>query len=57
VTSKGEIVGLGPGTDRPRLNTGIDLAHQRLSPTEGFVLSRVDGRTSYDELCMVSTRS
>ena len=55
VTSKGEIVGLGPGTDRPRLNTGIDLAHQRLSPTEGFVLSRVDGRTSYDELCMVST--
>jgi len=25
-----------------------------LSPTEGFVLSRVDGRMSYDEICLVS---
>jgi DnaJ domain. len=54
VTSKNEIAGLGPSTDRPRLNTTIDLTKQKLSPTEGFVLSRVDGRSSYDEICMVS---
>jgi hypothetical protein len=30
------------------------LANQKLSPTEGFILSRVDGRMSYDEICMVS---
>ena len=52
--SKDEIAGLGSRTDRPRLNTTIDLAHQKLSPTEGFVLSRVDGRMSYDEICMMS---
>ena len=52
--SKDEIAGLGPRTDRPRLNTTIDLARQKLSPTEGFVLSRVDGRMSYDEICMMS---
>jgi len=54
VTSQNEIAGLGPRTDRPRLNTAINLAQQKLSPTEGFVLSRVDGRISYDEICMVS---
>jgi hypothetical protein len=54
VTSRDEIAGLGPRTERPRLNTAIDLAQQKLSPTEGFVLSRVDGRISYDEICMVS---
>ena len=54
MTSKDEIVGLGLRTDRPHLNTSIDLAHQKLSPKEGFVLSRVDGRSSYDEICMVS---
>jgi len=54
VTSKDEIAGLGPRTDRPRPNTTVDLAHQKLSPTEGFILSRVDGRSSYDEICMVS---
>ena len=51
---KDEIAGLGPRTDRPRLNTTIDLTRQKLSPTEGFVLSRVDGRSSYDEICMMS---
>ena len=53
-TSQDELAGLGPRTDRPRINTAIDLAQQKLSPTEGFVLSRVDGRISYDEICMVS---
>jgi len=50
-----EISGLGPGTDRPRLNPAIDLARIKLTPTEGFVLSRIDGRASYDEICRVSS--
>lgn len=54
MTSHDEIPGLGPRTGRPRPNTAIDLANQKLSPTEGFILSRVDGRMSYDEICMVS---
>ena len=54
LTSQNEIAGLGPKTDRPRLNTAIDLTKHKLTPTEGFVLSRVDGRSSYDEICMVS---
>jgi hypothetical protein len=54
VASKDEIVGLGLTTDRPHFNTTIDLSQQKLSPTEGFVLSRVDGRMSYDEICMMS---
>ena len=45
-----EIAGLGPSKDRPRLNTAIDLTKQKLSLKEGFVLSRVDGRSSYDEI-------
>ena len=49
-----EIAGLGPSKDRPRLNTAIDLTKQKLSLKEGFVLSRVDGRSSYDEICFVS---
>ena len=54
MTSHDEIPGLGPRTGRPRPNTAIDWANQKLTPTEGFVLSRVDGRMSYDEICMVS---
>ena len=54
MTLKDEIAGLGPRTDRPHLNTTIDLAHHKLSPTEGFILSRVDGRMSYDQICMLS---
>ena len=55
IGSPEEIAGLGPKTDRPRLNTAIDLAKHKLSPTEGFVLSRVDGRSSYDEICLMSS--
>jgi len=49
-----EIPGLGPRTERPRINTAADLSHQNLSPTEGFVLSRVDGQTSYEDICKVT---
>jgi len=54
VAAPDEIAGLGHRTGRPRPNTAIDWANQKLTPTEGFVLSRVDGRMSYDEICMVS---
>ena len=50
-----QIAGLGSKTDRPRLNTSADLSRLRLSPTEGFVLSRIDGRASYDEICRMSS--
>jgi hypothetical protein len=54
LAAQDEIAGLGPRTGRPRPNTAIDWANQKLTPTEGFVLSRVDGRMSYDEICLVS---
>ncbi len=50
-----DIEGLGLRTDRPKLNTAVDLGRFKLSPTEGFVLSRVDGRASYDEICRISS--
>jgi hypothetical protein len=43
--------GLGPKSERPRLNPTVNLGDVRLTPTEAFVLSRVDGRTSYEEIC------
>ena len=49
-----EIDGLGPRTDRPRLNTTMDLSRLKLTPTEGFVLSRVDGRATYEDICRMS---
>ena len=49
-----EFEGLGPRTDRPKLNTTLDLSRLKLTPTEGFVLSRVDGRATYDEICRMS---
>jgi hypothetical protein len=54
LAAQDEIPGLGARTDRPRLNTAADLGQQKLSPTEGFVLSRVDGQSSYDDICKVS---
>ena len=49
-----ELPGLGLKTDRPRLNTAVDLSRLKLTPTEGFILSRVDGFASYDEICRMS---
>jgi hypothetical protein len=36
------------------LNPGADLTAFRLTPVEGFVLSRVDGTLSYEEICLIS---
>jgi hypothetical protein len=49
-----QIYGLGSRQDRPRLNPGADLTAHRLNPVEGFVLSRVDGTLSYEEICLIS---
>jgi hypothetical protein len=49
-----QIPGLGPRTDRPRLNPGADLTAHRLTPVDGFVLSRVDGTISYEEICLIT---
>ena len=45
------IPGLGSKGVKPNLNTNADLRNAKLSPTEGFVLSRVDGNTSYADIC------
>jgi DnaJ-domain-containing protein 1 len=55
VAAADDIPGLGPRSDRPRFNPAADLTRLSLSPTEGFVLSRIDGRASYDEICRIST--
>jgi hypothetical protein len=55
VAPSDDIPGLGPKTDRPRLNTAADITRLKLTPTEGFVLSRIDGRLTYDEICRMST--
>jgi hypothetical protein len=49
-----QLYGLGSRDDKPRLNPGADLSSHRLTPVEGFVLSRVDGSLSYEEICLVS---
>jgi hypothetical protein len=47
-----EIEGLGAASQVPR-TSNADLAQLKLSPEEGFVLSRVDGRTSLEHICML----
>lgn len=49
-----EIPGLGFSNGRPVPNPRPDLAGQHLSPTEAFVMSRVDGQTSYADLCLLT---
>jgi DnaJ-domain-containing protein 1 len=55
VPASDEISGLGVKTDRPRLNPTLDLSSLKLTTTEAFVLSRIDGRASYDEVCRMSS--
>jgi hypothetical protein len=53
MTFEDRLPGLGPKGDRPRLNSRADLTTFTLTPTEGFVLSRVDGTMSYEQICRV----
>jgi DnaJ-domain-containing protein 1 len=55
VPASEELSGLGPKGDKPRLNPGLDFKQLKLTPTEGFILSRIDGRASYDEVCRMSS--
>lgn len=50
-----QIPGLGAKSERPLLNAAADLSQVQLTPTEGFVLSRIDGRATYDEICRMSS--
>jgi len=50
-----ELSGLGPKGDKPRLNPSLDFKQLKLTPTEGFILSRIDGRATYDEVCRISS--
>jgi hypothetical protein len=50
-----ELPGLGGKGDKPRLNSSLDLSHLKLTPTEGFILSRIDGYASYEEVCRMSS--
>jgi hypothetical protein len=49
-----DISDVGKKGDRPTLNTAANLTEVRLTPVEGFVLSRVDGLTSYADICHMS---
>lgn len=49
-----EVPGLGLGSDKPRPNPRANLTVLRLSPTEAFIFSRVDGHTSWADLCAMS---
>jgi hypothetical protein len=49
-----EITGLGLASGKPRPNTNVDLSSLALSPTQGFVLSRVDGQASYADICRLT---
>lgn len=54
MTTIDELEGLGPKTTKPLLNSKADFRTIKLSPTEGFVMSRVDGHSSYADLCNVT---
>lgn len=45
---------LGPRDCRPVPNGTASLSSARLSPVEGFVLSRVDGKTTYQDICQLT---
>lgn len=49
-----EIAGLGLASDKPRPNTNADFSTLTLSPTQGFVLSRVDGQSNYVDICKLT---
>ncbi len=55
MATRDEISGLGAKNDKPRLNSDVDFSQLKLTPTEGFILSRIDGRASYDEVCRMSS--
>lgn len=55
MAARDEISGLGAKSDKPKLNPSLDFNQLKLTPTEGFILSRIDGRATYDEVCRMSS--
>jgi len=55
VPARDDLSGLGAKGDKPRLNPSLDFQQLKLTPVEGFILSRIDGRASYDEVCRMSS--
>ena len=53
--ARDDLSGLGAKGDKPRLNPSLDFQQLKLTPVEGFILSRIDGRASYDEVCRMSS--
>ena len=49
-----QLDGLGPTNVVPSVSQGIDQSRLAIDVREGFVLSRVDGRTTLGEICMLS---
>jgi hypothetical protein len=48
------LPGLGTQSLVPKLGAGASLARLELTESEGYLLSRVDGRTSLWEICLLS---
>ena len=47
------LPGLGLKTLAPRLVGGVSLARLRLTPNEAYVISRLDGKTTLWEVCLL----
>lgn len=54
MTAKPDLPGLGPRATAPRLAAGADLARLVIDSRTGFILSRIDGRTTLGEICLLS---
>ena len=57
MATRDEFSGLGAKGDKASLNPSLDFSQLKLTPTEGFILSRIDGRASYEEVCRMSSLS
>ncbi|HEY0714401.1 MAG TPA: J domain-containing protein [Polyangia bacterium] len=51
---KDDYPDLGPRDTKPIATPRSWASHLRLTPKEGFVLSRVDGKTSYEQICQMT---
>jgi hypothetical protein len=51
--AEADLPGLGPAALVPHLTPGLKLNELKLAPEAGFVLSRVDGRTSLGDICLL----
>lgn len=57
MTKEDTVFGSEALKNRPKINQSLDLQKLRIDVKEGFLLSRVDGKTSVEQLLMVSGMS